>query len=508
MKTSALLGLATLLSSAQAYDNPILWNDLADNDISRVDDTYYYSASSMHFSPGAPILRSKDLVNWEYIAHSVPSLDFGTKYDLTDARAYNNGIWASFMRYHASQDTWYWGGCIDFTKTYIYTAPDVTGKWSQRACYYDSGLLIDDDDTMYVSYAADDAVWVAQLSSNGTSEVSSQQVYVPSEDIGYLEGTRMYKHDGRYYILTTRPARGTHILMADEPFGTYTLKELVLNVKLEGSDAGPVHQGSLVDTPDGDWYYMGFVDAYPDGRIPVLVPITWGSDGFPTAELVDGAVSASYGDPVAQVAVPALTGTDTFKELGPRWEWNHNPDTSAYSVGDGLTLGTVTVTDDLYSARNTLTQRTLGPDSTATIELNYAGMADGDRAGLAILRDQSAWVGVKKDSGKFSVNMVDDITMDASWDTNSTGTTVESASISGGTVWLRVYADVMPGGSNTARFSYSTDGTSFTGIGEDFTMGTSWEFYMGYRFGIFNYATTDLGGSVTVASFTLDAGEV
>src|SRR5262245_50799839 len=76
------------------YTNPVLWQDFADIDIIRVGDTYYYSASTMHYSPGAPILRSYDLVNWEFAGHSVPVLDFGSKYDLNGGRGYVRGIWA------------------------------------------------------------------------------------------------------------------------------------------------------------------------------------------------------------------------------------------------------------------------------------------------------------------------------------------------------------------------------------------------------------------------------
>jgi beta-xylosidase len=77
----------------------------------------------MHYSPGAPILRSYDLVNWEYVGHSVPTLGWGSKYDLASGqRAYVKGIWASTLRYRKSNGKWYWIGCIEFSKTYIYTA--------------------------------------------------------------------------------------------------------------------------------------------------------------------------------------------------------------------------------------------------------------------------------------------------------------------------------------------------------------------------------------------------
>jgi beta-xylosidase len=224
-------------------------------------------------------------------------------------------------------------------------------------------------------------------------------------------------------------------------------------------------------------------------------------------KLVNGGWGASYPDPLTSHPVASLTGVDYFSSLSPHWEWNHNPDTSKFSVGSGLVLNTVTVTTDLYSARNTISRRILGPISTATIRLNYANMKDGDRAGLAMLRDQSAWVGVKRDNGAYTVAFVTGINMDLNWKTTATGTTPASAAISGGTIWLRVTADIRPsGGSKQANFSYSTDGKTFRSIGSAFTMNLDWHFFLGYRFAIFNYATSSLGGKVTVSSFQLDAG--
>ena len=145
----------------------MIWQDFADIDIIRVGDAYYYSASTMHYSPGAPILRSYDLVNWEFAGHSVPRLDFGSKYDLNGGRGYVKGIWASSLNYRPSNSTFYWLGCIDFNQTYVYTATAVDGPWSRHAtinnCYYDAGLLVDDNDTMYVAYG-NTTISVAQLS--------------------------------------------------------------------------------------------------------------------------------------------------------------------------------------------------------------------------------------------------------------------------------------------------------------------------------------------------------
>ncbi|NUW46110.1 RICIN domain-containing protein [Nonomuraea rhodomycinica] len=492
------------------YTNPVVWQDFADGDIIRVGDAYYYSASTMHYSPGAPILRSYNLVDWEYAGHSVPRLDFDSgAYDLNGGRAYVKGIWASAFNYRTSNSTYYWIGCVEFNRTYVYTASAVDGAWTKRSrinnCYYDAGLLIDTNDTMYVAYG-NGTISVAQLSADGLSQVRSQQVFQTPSSVGTLEGSRFYKRNGYYYIWLTRPANGQYVLRSTSPWGPYEMRQVLLDMPGPVSGGGVPHQGGLVQTQNGAWYYMAFVDAYPGGRMPALAPITWTND-WPTVQTVNGGWGVTYPKPNIQTSrtVASMIGPDTFTSgsLAPRWEWNHNPDTSRFSTGDGLRLQTATVTGDLYNARNTLTHRIQGPSSTATIELDHAQMANGDRAGLAMLRDQSAWIGVKRDNGVSRVVMTNGLTMNGSWQTTGTGTEAASAAVSGSRIWLRVAADIRPGSGRQARFSYSTDGSTFVSLGPAFTLTNAWQFFMGYRFGIFNYATQSLGGAVTVRRFDL-----
>jgi beta-xylosidase len=124
-----------LLAHAAEIVNPILWNDLADPDVIRVGDAYYYSASNMHYVAGAPLLRSYDLANWEFIGYSVPRYDFGSKYDLEDGqRAYIQGTWASVLGFRESDQLFYCGGCIRGSDaTYIYRASDPEGPWEQHS---------------------------------------------------------------------------------------------------------------------------------------------------------------------------------------------------------------------------------------------------------------------------------------------------------------------------------------------------------------------------------------
>ena len=494
---------------AETFSNPVLWEDLADIDIIRVGNEFYYTASNMHYSPGAPILRSFDLVSWEYAGHAVPVLDFGPAYDLAGGQAYVQGTWASFINYRPSNETYYWGGCIDFNDTHIYTAPSVEGPWERQAsidrCYYDGGLLVDDDDTMYIAYG-NTTISVAELTPDGTGEVHDQVVFQTPPEIGTLEGARFYRREGYYYILLTRPPNAEFVIRSDDPFGPYELRPMIDVVAAPVPGAGSPHQGGIVDTPLGDWYYMSFIDAFPGGRVPTLAPVTWTDDGWPTVELVDGGWGQTY--PYPDVPCPprnveSSLGIDTFDgpQLGHAWEWNHNPDDARWSFDDGLVLTTATVTNDLYQARNTLTRRIRGPESTATIELDVSGMSDGDRAGLAMLRQTSASIGVRRSGGSNTVVMVDGMTMDDGWNTSNTGSVADSSPIAGDSIYLRVHADIRPGASRTARFSYSTDGTTFTELGPEFVLNNQWQFFMGYRFAIFNYATAALGGQVTVKSF-------
>ncbi|KOC18465.1 xylosidase/glycosyl hydrolase [Aspergillus flavus AF70] len=504
-----LMSMATRTVSQIA--NPTFWEDFADLDIIRVDDTFYYSASNMHYSPGAPLLKSYDLLNWEFAGHSIPELTFGSEYYLEGGNhAYIRGTWASTLNYRLSTSTFYWMGCIDGT-TYIYTAPNADGPWTQTStinkCYYDCGLLITDDDKMYVAYG-NSGISVAELSDDGLSEVSSQMVF-PTDDAGYLEGSRFYQHNGNFYIFVVHPANEEHVLMSTSGvFGPYERRLLISDAGNPVSGAGYPHQGGIVDTPNGDWYYMAFVDAYPGGRIPVLAPLVWGSDGWPSVELVDGGWSTTYD---AVNITPPSTPISSFEPytdqftgdtLSPQWEWNHNPDNDKWSIDHGVTLTTASVTDDLYAAKNTLTHRILGPISTATIHLNTSSMFSGDRAGLSLLRHSSAWIGVVNDGGTSHIGVTTGLEMDSDWNTVSTGTESARAEFSGSEIWLRVEADITPY-AGSGQFSYSLDGVTFTNLGDTYELNNNWEFFMGYRFGIFNFATTGTGGSVVLNSFVL-----
>jgi beta-xylosidase len=527
----ALTAASPVEPRATTYNNPVLWQDHPDLDIFRVGDVFYYSSSSFAFSPGAPVLKSYDLVNWTPVSHSVPTLNFGDKYNLPSStnRAYVKGIWASTLRYRNSTDTFYWLGCVQSeSKTFVWGSSGSNAKgnngevstwnWTARGtlptCYYDAGLFIDGDDTMYVAYGNKN-IMVAQLNKDGTAEVKKQQVYT-SPGGESIEGSRMYKRNGFYYIFVTKPADDEWVLKASSPWGPYERKVLIDSIAGPLSNAGNAHQGGVVETKDGKWHYMAFLDSFPGGRIPVLAPLSWSSDGWPTVERVNNEWGKSYPMPVqTSKTVPPPTGLDSFTgtSLSHEWEWNHNPDTSKFALvggSGGLRLRSATVTGDLFTARNTLTHRILGAKSSGTFRIDISKMADGDRAGAVLFRDVAGYIGVHKEGSAAKLVMVNNLNLNTDWTTKSTGTvaaTGPTLAASTTDLYLRIQADITPAfGTNTARqatFWYSTDGTTFTQLGGGFGLTNTWQFFTGYRFGVFNFATKALGGEITAKSFEL-----
>ena len=85
----AMGGLYPDLACAQTGDNgdgtfsnPVIWADVPDPDVIRVGDDFYMVSTTMHLVPGAPVMHSKDLVNWEVISYLYDRLDGKPAYDL------------------------------------------------------------------------------------------------------------------------------------------------------------------------------------------------------------------------------------------------------------------------------------------------------------------------------------------------------------------------------------------------------------------------------------------
>jgi len=253
-----------------------------------------------------------------------------------------------------------------------------------------------------------------------------------------------------------------------------------------------VAQGGLIDTPDGTWYSYLFQDHGAVGRTPFLVPVKW-DDGWPVLG-VNGKIPEKVSLPSSKGLIPGIVASDEFnRKKGERtlplvWQWNHNPDNSLWSVTERkgyLRLKTGRIDSTFLEARNTLTQRTIGPKCSGSIMLDVSAMKDGDFAGLGLLQKNYGLVGVKVNGNKFVIEMIN----------ASTGKPVvdENIPLTQKKVYFKAECNFTDK-KDVADFYYSLDGKTWTTVGTQLKMAYTIPQFIGYRFALFNYATKETGG--------------
>ena len=488
----------SLSAQVKSAQNPIIHADVPDMSMLRVGDTYYMSSTTMHMSPGVPIMKSKDLVNWEIVNYAYDTLANVDAMNLVNGKStYGRGSWASSIRYH--NNTYYVSTFAQTTgKTYIYTTKDIEkGPWvehSFKPSYHDNTLFFDDDGRIYLIWGAG-KLGIIELKEDfsgvkeSTENIFIENAGIPSEpNMLKAEGSQLFKVNGKYYLFNISWPRGgmrtVLIHRADKITGPW-------EGKLALQDKG-VAQGGLIDTPDGRWFAYLFRDNGSVGRIPYLVPVKW-EDGWPVLG-VDGKVPETLDLPASTGLMPGIVNSDEFKRkkrepaLPLGWQWNHNPDNSLWSVTERkgfLRLKTGRIDSLFLESRNTLTQRTIGPVCSGTTMLDASNMKEGDFAGLCALQLKFGQVGVKIVNGQKFVFMVSNKT--------DQPTEIQSIPLSQSKVYLKIECDFRDK-IDIAEFFYSLDAKTWKPIGNQLKMEYRLEHFMGYRLGLFNYASKNPGG--------------
>ncbi len=517
-----LFFLVQTTSRAQLARNPVIWADVPDVSTIRVGDTYYMSSTTMHLSPGLPIMKSKDLVNWEMAGYAYDRLVENDKMNLKNGQeAYGKGSWASSLRYH---DRMFYVSTFSATsgKTHVYRTTDIeNGKWeafSFEPVLHDNSLFFDDDGRVYMLYGGGKIQLVELLpDASGIKPDGIKKVIIENvnlvfgeDEVGGLpgEGSQLRKINGKYYLFNIASpkshwSRSVVVHRADKITGPYEGR-VVLQYE-------QIAQGGLIDTPEGDWYAMLFGDRGGVGRIPYLVPVKW-KDGWPVPG-VDGIVPETLDLPDNSKGIFGIVASDEFErnpgdpKLPLVWQWNHNPDNTNWDILQNpgrLRITTGRVDTNVQSARNMLTQRTFGPRCSATTCVNVGGMKNGDVAGLIAFQNKYGYVGVKKENGKKSIVMVQSRLGIEGEDekqgilaVNNVSTLfqeMERVPLNREKVYFRIDCDF---NDDKAFFYYSLDGDNWSEIGESLQMVYTFsKHFMGYRFGLFNYATEEPGGYV------------
>lgn len=485
--------------------NPIIWSDVPDVDCIRVNDSYYMISTSMHTLPGCPIMKSKDLANWETIGYLYDILENNDGHNLANGvGVYGQGSWAPSLRYN--DGTFYIVfSCNDTKQFYVFRTNDIeSGKWERNTIpqvLHDPALIFDEDGTPYVIYACGDVKIVEfEKDMSGIKEggLNEQILDTPRKNIGLrCEGGHAYKINGMYYLIYIEwPTDGDKMrrevcYRSKNLTGPYERK-VIFNDNMGYHDKG-IAQGAIFDTQDGDWFAMLFQDHDAVGRIPYILPVKW-EDGWPIVG-IDGKAPEQFESPFEEVKTAPISVSDDFNydnnTLKLNWQWNHNPDNSLWSFTENsgylrMTTGYITH-KGILNARNTLTQRTVGPKCSADTHVELTGMKDGDCTGMLALQSTFGMVGVRKnDDGTKSVVMCTN---------DGTGSEKEEETITyiNDDIYLKVDFDFTDS-IDIAKFYYSEDNITWNKIGCDVYMKYTLDHFMGYRIGLFNYATKDLGG--------------
>ena len=499
------------------FTNPVLWSDCPDPDLIRVGDDYYLVTTTMHLMPGAPIMHSKDLVNWETVSYVFDKLEETPFYNLDGGTVYGRGQWATSLRYKDGRFFAYFTPNDQPPKGWVYSTTDPkTEKWELYSVlphFHDASMFFDDNGKAYMVYGTG---MIRELKPDLTGVLEGgldmKLFERDKEENNLLEGSRMLKKDGKYYLLMISWPRGgirrEVCYRADKIEGPYE-KKVILETPFGGLGAG-VAQGTIFDTPEGDWYGFIFQDRDGLGRAPMLIPCTW-VDGWPILGDENGKVPERMKKPIQGYPVKSVTQSDDFSsdKLGLRWQWNHNPIDDAWSLTERpgyLRLKTNNVVESIYTARNTITQRMEGPQSTATVCIDLKGMKEGDVAGFSAFNSDAAILGITmKDGAKTLALTKESVRLHprskAVLDVKKE--VVTEVPLKKDKIWLRIDADFRPGDTrDIAKLWYSLDGKQWNRIGEDYKMRFDWQrFFMGTKFAIFNYATQAAGGYVDVDYF-------
>lgn len=467
------------------YKNPVLNADYSDPDAIRVGDDFYLISSSFEDIPGLPVLHSKDLVNWTILTYA---LRRQPPFEHFSVPQHGNGVWAPAIRYHKGEFYIYYPD-PDFG-IYVIKAKNAAGPWSDPVLVVGGKGLIDpcplwdDDGTVYLvqGWAGSRAgvksiISIRKLNAEGTKALDEGVlVYDGHETDPTIEGPKLYKRNGHYYIFA--PAGGVPtgwqlVLRSKNIYGPYERK-VVMD---QGSSPinGP-HQGAWVDTQTGENWFLHFQDKEAYGRVVHLQPMKWVNDWPVIGVDKDG---DGKGEPVLTYKKPNVGKTypiqtppdsDEFNGtmLGLQWQWQANPQGtwSFMNPSKGsLRLYSDNFPDsarNLWEASNVLLQKFPADEFMVTTKVTFTPNTklENEKAGLTIMGFSYASLALKSTKG--GINLVYTVCKDAEHGKAENEQVIKRGASP--TAWFRVKVN----NGAKCQFSYSLDGQSFTDAGDVF----------------------------------------
>ena len=528
---SLKLGKQTLVGKSWSADNgngtftnPLFYDEFSDPDIIRVGEDYYLAGTTMHSVPGLVVLHSKDLVNWEFSSYCFDRFDDSDDFNLRNGKeAYGQGIWAPAIRYHNGK--FYIFSNINGHGLQVFISDSAKGPWKHhqiKGDIYDLSVLFDDDGKIYAIHKYGN-VTVTELKPDLSGPVEGSSKVVIPEGNAMGEGHHIYKINGMYYILSAdyspmgrmQCARSksiwgpyeTCVISERESFG-YSAAWTVGNVGLgrpvpeDGFvfknnpakdtrlSCATIHQGGIVEAPDGKWWGVSMQDFNAVGRTVCLSPITW-VDGWPYFGLEKnlGRSPRTWFKPNDAVKTPIATydRCDDFsgKTFKPVWQWNHNPNDKMWSLNKErkgwLRLHAMPAKLLLW-AKNSLTQRAMGPVSYTSVKLDASRLKFGDEAGLGAINMPYASLGVVKTDKGLALRC---------YDQNTNKEVIKS--LDKKVVWLRLWGDY---DKSQLQYAYSLDGKNWENIGEQILSPYQLKTFQGVRVALYAFNKNEQNGGL------------
>lgn len=483
------------------YQNPVINADYSDPDVCQMaDGSYLLTASSFASTPGLPLLRSWDLVNWQLVGHAIGNL---SPLDFFQKAQNGRGVWAPSIRYHSGEYYIYWGD-PDFG-IYMIKTHDPLGQWSDPVLVKAGRGLIDPcplwaDGKLYLvhAYAASRAginsmLVINRLSPDGEHVVDDAVMVFDGNDgtNHTVEGPKLYQRGDYFYIFA--PAGGVAtgwqlVLRSKNIYGPYE-KKIVMS---QGSSQvnGP-HQGAWISTDAGEDWFIHFQDKGVIGRVIHLNPMQWIDDWPVIGADSDG---DGCGTPVEKYRKPKINAgasaqtpllnpaeSDEFNSpcLGLQWEWSGN---RAEGFGYNTALGYMRIyavstpdsATNLWEQPNLLLQKFPSDEFTVTTKLKFTAKQDGESVGLIIMGRDYSRLALRRSGDTFVIEQaICHNAEDGSPEQTKTITTLQANHLVmqgvDDNLWKEVTLRVKVSRNYECHFSYSLDGQHFAECGQVFT---------------------------------------
>ncbi|SDT88029.1 Beta-xylosidase [Verrucomicrobium sp. GAS474] len=516
------------------YKNPVLHGDFGDADVIRVGGVFYLTTPTYHYLPGITLLRSTDLVNWDYVGHGLADFSgVGPLLGRDRTIPYGLGIASVALRYHDGKFLLYFTPPLQ--GLFVTTATDPAGPWTPPQMMMKGGWIVpspfwdDDGKAWLLATSAVGKTEIFPMHPDGLSVDSPGTVLFP-DALSDFRGGRLRKIGATYYLLRDEPLPGesgtvVSALRAPSPTGPWERRTILHTPKNRPADREP-GAGVLVDGADGTWWFLARQRAYGNdgegdhaGRPLHLLPVSW-IDGWPVPGDADadgiGTLAWTSPKPALPAVPPHPPQTDddfSQPQLAPQWEWNGAPRPALWSLTENpghlrlkaakpfplslqpkldpgqfvQLIQSFLNPSDFFRVGNVLTQRTLGPGpGEIAVRVEAGGMTEGQIAGLALYWDRKyvATLGVVRNGGVRKVEFANTLTR----------RTDAGPEVSAGAVWLRASISAAQPSPDkreresippSATFSYSFDGRNYTPLGDAFRFG--WGENRGTRIALFTW---------------------